>query len=678
MLKQINNISLLKQEEISELLVRRVTDGEVKQESAELLELKAQQYLKNNNQQILPMDLPGTVITSETWRTAIKDNRFFINSLATQLSNIDKEMNVLLNNSINQSKDIQQLISTVDSFLTEEEIRTYQNVEHVHYNSFARTEDAFSTDFLNAFNLDFKTGLTFSKQQIMSYFNNVGLSLPIMNETVLPIESIYIVEEDSDSGDFTTSIKRKNSANGFEYIIYKKSFDEHGNKISSSLPIVTYGIDFSHLNSFNYLEIQTISGSDLEVLEISYLNEAGQEIILSQNNWIYSNALILFFAPIRCKALNIKIQAGAAITYGDISNRDIDIDNINKILSGHGFSFLLNEKSESGLGYLYDFSLKKIIVKSIVYDYVGFFLGKTLNVDNAISCILQTSNATIPLIRTDNGYLYSYTFPAAEVYDEKYLCMEVGSKHFSIPVPDTENFQIENLPLVGDSARLKFLPNLQAGFQKYKIDYVEVKDGAATITFVEKHYLTSDGSLFFESWNSHPLNGSFDYVISDDYRIDLTLVADNSYVIASGETPFCYAYSLSSNNTLFEVYSNDTLLTIGSDYLITFDNGVSYHNEFLYGEAFKSQTKASVAGDCRIKFTNPKFDIAYAVKYKPLKHQYLDHFYITQLEEDAIVFNSQYKNIKLAPLIIKRSASKNIYITSLMEYYCLKVESHVG
>jgi len=121
-----------------------------------------------------------------------------------------------------------------------------------------------------------------------------------------------------------------------------------------------------------------------------------------------------------------------------------------------------------------------------------------------------------------------------------------------------------------------------------------------------------------------------------------------------------------------EVYEDEALLVLGTDYEISLDNGVSWissYDDVNLGLVTRNVPKAY---ECKIRFLDFNPDALYRVSYVKRAYQTLDRSGNVALLNNRIAFPRRTKSFsgEVSVLYVLRSMSGNPLITPLITSYC--------
>ena len=218
------------------------------------------------------------------------------------------------------------------------------------------------------------------------------------------------------------------------------------------------------------------------------------------------------------------------------------------------------------------------------------------------------------------------------------------------------------------------------------LQYEDCEDGGLWNTYViyttsQEHGLSPGDEVHFVS-SIEGVEGS--YIVS-------FVVDDNSFGILASDLPESMLnsgdpaeildgrdYCVVSNTDAdpLEVYENDTLLTIGIDYLITLDDGATWFSDWPIDSSFNEYYRQAKAGRFYIKFNELNRSSVYWCRYFIYRNQELSDEGLVRLRNGRVIFDESLKDTSgsLQTILISRTNSANPYITSVTTEYSLRVQ----
>lgn len=688
--------------EAKKAIKRRISDEANTNLSDREFDSKIAQFLVNGKQATDPGLLAGSPIFSHSWSNFIKDEKLFIGTLNGKVNTLEEEIKNTAKENFGTLQNIQQEALAIDSFITEEEIKVLENYTTVHYNSFVRPVDQ-ALGFNNTnWLIDYKTGFSFLPNNESNIVFNTGLTLPIKNQTKSAIKEVTLVGEDTDMGDSLKPILSTDPMNllldnkVFRHLIVRQDFDKTSRKFSFRETRLGLLLTLSNLQLVNYLVLQPLGQSTLQVSELNYVNEVGEEIELTNEVIQTEVGLVILFEPVRTKNIKLVLKQNSPITRTNVSIVDATTQQLNEVLSGVGYGQLLPENTENVMGKVYDFSLEKISVGLNTYSNLGVFRSKNVQVQAPIGLSINDSASRIEITSNQNTYGQNYSLPNGTVLNEYYVGVELFDKNRNtrlkdlIPVPDSYPIQREFLPLVGSVGRLKLFPDT-----RWNLDKVSVKSilpivvgvnntSLALVTLSSNHNyeLGIYQEFTFVGPKGHAINGIFNGV---PLTVDQILISANDsdasdLAVSANDRPITYVYLEALQEAPLTVYADDVELSLGSDYLISLDDGITYSDSWPRGQNYQAAIRLARSGRARIKIKNALNYKTYWIEYRVKADQFLGKTKLVELKNGRVVFDKRFVNTKgfFNTVIVSRADNINPFLTPVIQYYALKVLEDVS
>ena len=141
---------------------------------------------------------------------------------------------------------------------------------------------------------------------------------------------------------------------------------------------------------------------------------------------------------------------------------------------------------------------------------------------------------------------------------------------------------------------------------------------------------------------------------------------------------FC-AYSGMGQDPL-EVYENNVLLTIGSDYVISLDDGATWLGEWPIDSGYDEFHRRAKAGRFYIRFINYDTSAIYWTRYFIYRNQELTQDGLVRLKNGRVIFDESLKHTSgsLQTVLVSRTNTANPYITPVTTEYSLRVQEKPG
>jgi hypothetical protein len=123
------------------------------------------------------------------------------------------------------------------------------------------------------------------------------------------------------------------------------------------------------------------------------------------------------------------------------------------------------------------------------------------------------------------------------------------------------------------------------------------------------------------------------------------------------------------------VYENDTQLTLGQDYLISFDAGQNWFNSIAFDTSSLDAILNARSGRFRVKLLSVNPVSSYWCEYQIAKHQKLGNTDLVSLVQGVPEVGDRYSGLELNSnfLLIARSIGSDQLTTPVLNHYVLKV-----
>lgn len=678
----------------------RVQDIDHYQFSAKEIDIRASRYLSRKNKFFQPGHRTGQVLDSVTTSEFLKDSKFFITYNNGQLSDLQEQIGNISNQGFALLHDMQQQALSLDAFISEEEIKTYGRYSTVHFNSFIREIDNGLAYDDKRWLLDYKTQLVFLLSNLSSSIPSAGLLLPIRDQVYLPIRDAYLVGEETDVGDSSEPLFSSSPRNVFlpdkifRHVILKQEHNQTSKVFRHTPSYCTVMLELAQVQLINFVEIDPLGHSQIFVDTISFINEGGEEIELDASSIDVGTTSVLLLEPIRTRFLKLKFNQFAPVTKTNYLTGNHKIREFNKILRGAGWTHLLNEITGRIEGRVFDFSLRNVRVGLFVFESLGVFRSKDVVVKKPLGLTFnsraQAINLTDPVDDYDStglqlaegAVLSEYYIGAHLVDDDNNTVLED-----MFPIPDTYPVQQELLPISGKVGKVKLFPDITWAIDKIKIvNSWQAPGNQLVLVLEEEHDFVIDDQVSFLSSSQHPLLGTYRVQAISDTSITIQDSGMSpAWSVTQNMTPYVFVYKANTLSTVnqdppFDVYQQNTLLVLGTDYQISFDGGGIWFGSWPSGlDLVRILTKPE-AGSFRVKINNHISDQLYWIRYRVLANQSLSPTGLISLHSGQVVFNgsAQEAHGKLNTVIISRAQMANPYITSIILSYALKVRENVS
>lgn len=674
--------------------LRRVQDREHETLDPKEADRLARQMLQSGDIAQPPAVVPGQVLSSAQFRKYVKDSKFTVNLLNGQVSLLEEQIGFSNRDSFGTLNDIQQEALALDSSVTEEEARIYGNYTTVHFNSFVRAQDSQLETTDPSWFVDYKTGLPFLPENLSRVIPGSGLTLPVRSSVVIPVVDAYLVSEETDYGDSADPITSSSPRNVFlpgkvfRHVIVKREFDNTGRTYARSAATLAITLVLGAPQLINQLLIKPSGHSTVEIEELSYLNETGEEVTLDSLAVAAETNTLLLFEPVRTRYLKVRFRQSAPVAKGAVVVGDQRVAAINDILAGAGFTSLLDESSEEIQGRVYDFSIEQMEVSLTSYEPIGVFRSQPVEVENPLGLSLDRSIEAIRVSTDLRNYGIDFVAPEGEVLQEAYIGVELKDQLGNlvvkdlIPVPDSTPWQREFITVSGAYSRVKLFPDINHALRRFKVDKIVEFGSYLVITTAEDHGLAATDEIVAMGRADHPFTGTYT-VVAVTSATQFWVAADTGsgvYDLTAGEIPYIYIYKVGAEEEPFEVLEDGEVLEIGTDYQISLDRGATWLDDFPFGDDYLDLFVAPRSGDFLVRLTNPKSDRLYWIVYKPERNQFLGTTNKILLKNGRVVFSKSLQGSTgtLTTVLVSRGDSVNQYLTPVTLFYTLKVRENVS
>lgn len=690
---------------IKEAAINRAADESNREFSQAELDQRSAGILKRLDfASTSPPIVPGGTIGSIQWSTFNRDMKMTIGAAAATSGGLELEIQQSSQKNFAVLDDLQREAQALDAFVTEEEVKINGRYSEVHFNSFVRPED-YSLEYDNTEWLtDYKTGLPFQEANMSSVIPGTGLTLPLRHRSSIPIVDVSLVGEDTDVGDSKKPIVSSNPNNlirrdrVFRHVIIRRDHDGTSRKYNHTPSYCTILLTFASIQLVNELVVRPLGHSTVYVDSISYLNESGEEIELTESEIPSEASLTVLFEPVRTKYLKVRFRQYAPVSRSKHDVEDLRVKELNKLLRGAGFSQLLTENVESVEGRVYDFSLEGVSVGLRSYENLGVFRSQPISVSSPVGVSYSDSVETIQV--SDNSATYGSTFflDEGEVLLERYLGVDLsradGSRSYRdlVPIPDSRSVQREFLPLFSGEAKAKLFPDFLWNLKKHVFSAASWTFGFLFIEFPTPHGLGDVSGVVRTDriwvnagpgYENRQFNiSSVSWQIISDTKIKLVAENGTSLSLINMSNPKItpYVFLEEEQAAPASVYADGDLLSIGSDYQVSLDNGATWSSSWPVSPGWINLKSKAKAGMFRIKFLNPVHTKLYWAEYRILRNQQLGSSPGVSLKNGRVVFDRKFKDSSgtINTVIVSRSDSTNPYLTPVILSYFLRVREHVN
>jgi len=674
---------------------RRVSDSAFNSLTEEQIQDLAGKYVDSQHRMIEPLFVPGSTIASTIHREYLKDMKFYISLSNEQLGDMEREVHNASASFFSFLNSIQQEALELNAFVTEEEIKLLQYYDQVHFNSFSGRNARGMQEGLSDWLYDYKTQLPLLGSNIANVIAGTGVTLPLRQRIDVAAIDAILLHEETDIGDTVYPLQSTSPRNllldnrVFRHVVMRLENDETVRIYNYVPSYLTVQLELPNLQLINRMVISPAGQNVLEIEELSYINEAGEKVILSSLNVSVETNIVLLFEPIRTRYIAVKFKQNAPVTKSQITLGDQRVAEINKLLEGLGWDSRLDGTLEVLNGRVFDFTLESIRVGLNIYEPLGMYRSNPQRIRFPAGMSIESSAITIEPMNTQGDYFSQFSIGDASVQHEYYLGLKLYDHNGSlqkdelIPIADSYPIQKEFLPIVGGESRVKLFPDLLWDTNKIKVAVItKLVNPEIQIDFDTKHNLVLGESFSLIGSLEHPVNAS--YVVKSlvsDYSI---IVDSANYSAALGVTantsPYVYLYYISQDTSApFTVTENGVLLTVGTHYQISLDGGNTWLNSIPYDSTYIQLLRLARAGRCRVKILSPKYDRIYIVEYRPLNKQRLSVDNSIWLDSGRVVFGPEYAASlgTVSTVLLSRADSKSPMLTPITLFYALKVRQHV-
>lgn len=642
---------------------------------------------------LLPQFLPNAPISSNKMIEFVREAKLRINLVGSQTQILGDEISSASSDFWGTLDDMQNELKALDSDIQEEEIKAEDKFQQVHFNAFNRP-----VDMLYRRNkvqqIDPKTGLPFLLDQLLHVIPGAGLTLPRVQEEKIFIKDIVLVDEETDVGDTPVPLIKTDPKNlldpdlSFRYVIARKAFDRTGRLYNYTESTCKLLIQLGHIQLINHINLRPVSHSPLLVKSVEYMNEANERVQVDMDTVSLDGNLDLLLEPVRTNNLLVTLVQYAPVEQTDIFTGDIRKEEINAALEGAAWSVTLNSTGENLKARIYDFSLESLSVRLLTYKQSGYFLSQKIDIEKPLSFSLAVETETIKISSEQRAYGSEYFLPEDTVLYETYakvlLDNQIKQKQVevTIPVPSTKRVQTELLPIIGGVSPTCFVPDLFFASTKLRVKEALYVGEYAFVELEEEHGITT-GIIHtdkLEIFGGREFSGlSFISELWEAFTPTLLVLKRNDGVsglgtITENTTPKAYILR-HLNAEPFAVYEEGTKLTLGSDYVYSIDNGVTWFSELMPLASFAELKETMFAGSFKIKLLDPDYDKYYWCTYKRASTQFLHPSKLFLLKKNSVIVNPRLRGLKgsLQTMIILRADSRIPYLSSIIHNYKLKV-----
>jgi hypothetical protein len=685
---------------------RRAVDEALTQFAASDVERRTQAVLElRPTKPSMPPIQPGMLLDARSWADYVRDAKMQVSILASTGAGIAEEIDLNAHRNFALLDDLQREAQALDSYVTEEEVKINGRYSQVHYNSFVRSRDSSLPYDSQAWLVDYKTGLPFQAENMSDVVSGTGMTLPLRQHIDVPIINVTLVGEETDVGDTVypivsndpKSVLREDRV--FRHVIVRADHDHTSKKYNYTASYCTLLLEFASMQLVNMLKIRPLGHSTIYVEAIAYLNEAGEEVQLTEVELPNEVELTVLFEPVRTRYLKVRFRQYAPVTRTNYDTTDLRVKEINRLLRGADFKQLLDEKGREIQGRVYDFSLEQISVGLRSYENLGVFRSQPIKVSGPVGCSYDDVVETIQITNTQLAYGTSFFLEDGEVLLERYLGIDLKTEEGGqavydlVPIPDAKTVQREFLPLFSGEAQVKLFPDIRwnlveqarwtSGTWVDYLFYAYFEDGHGLdrpLSVAQTDELVCIAGTGPEG-TAHSFK-SVEWYVVDDQNLILKpsdIVGYSSRTVGS-LTISPFVYLTASQFDPLSVYREEELLTFGTDYEISLDRGATWLSTWPRDKEWATLKTEAKAGLFKIRLTNPNSNKMYFVNYRILKDQQLTKSPGISLRRGRVVFDKRLRVASgtITTVIVSRADSVNPYLTPILLSYFLKVRERVS
>jgi hypothetical protein len=415
----------------------------------------------------------------------LKNLKFFINVNNARILKLQKENSFYENYIFSLLRELENEALNLETLTEEKQIKFFYGSSFAFFNNFSR-DKSYGLQFSNKdFLIDHKTKESFKEQEMCSVIKNLGITLPIIDKTLIPILDIEIINEETTSGDFLFELERSDPMNlvqknkVFNYSVAFKKHDQK-RKYAREKSELTLLFKLGAKLPVNNLKVTSASLNAFEIEEISYIDDQGQRIKINEYEIEGTFESNFLFKQIETDLIFLKINQYNSSGSSEIPSRFVSaqeaiLENMN-LISGS------LEDVEVIQADVFDISLNEVEVNLITFETKGIFRSEYKEISNAYSLNLSQSSAIPSLIELKDSYLEDYLILSDEVLIENYLGLKVFAEdggiliNETIPLVDNKYKQTEYIEPVGNIMRFKLFPlmnGIKAENVVLQIDLVE-------------------------------------------------------------------------------------------------------------------------------------------------------------------------------------------------------------
>lgn len=647
---------------------------------------------------------PGQILDAVNWGNYLRDLKMNMGVVASTGEGLEEEILFTSQRNFATLDDLQREAQALDAYVTEEEVKINGRYSRVHYNSFVRPRDATLQYDNQDWITDYKTGLPFQADNISDVIQGTGMTLPLRQEIAAPIIDVTLVGEETDVGDTVKPIVSSDPKNllrndrVFRHVVIRTDHDKTSRKYNHTPSYCTVLLEFASIQLINMLNVRPLGHSTVYIEAITYLNEAGEEVELTEVELPSEVELTVLFEPVRTRFLKVKFRQYAPVTRTHFDASDLRVRELNRLLRGAGFSQLLNEKPEEIMGRVYDFSLESVRCGLRVYENLGVFRSQPVKVTGPIGVGYSDIVETIQISSDARTYGTQFFLNEGEVLLERYLGVDLqwpeGGRAFRdlIPIPDARAVQREFLPIFSGECQAKLFPDLTWNIEKKVWTTATWIDGLLWITFdtphgYERNVGVKNTDLLVciggpgEQGNTFNFTSNEWFVDSDTVLVARPNEFTGPTAADLGQLKISpYVYLDAGQADPVTVFKEEETLAFGTDYQVSFDRGATWLSEWPRDGRWHTLMTRAQAGKFKIKILRPDSTKTYWCQYRVLRNQKLSKRPGVNLRRGRVVFDKRFKSASgtINTVIVSRADNVNPYLTPVLLSYFLRVREHVS
>lgn len=626
-------------------------------------DVKRSDFVKND----LFLDMKfqsGDILRSQNYNDMIFSYSFYISILNRQLNILDRLKSDLKKRFRSSNQDFAASIRNIQSSI--------DGIETSLYEDYTQTK-VYTFDGENSSNgtiVDNKRKVALNNFDKLFVEPGAGALLPLKDINKVAIRNITVDYENTSVGDSQYPIESTDpniliDGEPFIWRIVRKTKIPSEQKVYVGRNKVTLEIDFGSYQAFNIVDIDPGAIGAIRLDRIYYNNIDGlQEIVFNQ---VLELTNKLFFSTIYAAKINVEFTL-----LSRVANKEIKLkENISSLYN--------NKEIESIGGILFDGTLKKLHFLYQTYKPFGYWLSKPININSKLVGVdidLRVDQIESSFDRSEYGDNELVSDELSFV--EAYVNLKTNQEIVTLPIPH-EEYIYERISLWNRYGTMTFFPSTNYKSIRKKLASVTYRNTIATLIFVEDHgyevgsqvmdvsILTSgDEKYNFVSPSINVIDSKTIKVVYDGGTIFDYLEDSNMYFVQNDQL------------SLFDLYANNTLLVLGTDYSVSLDNGETFLdtlpsiNDIVFAEKQVYQVKIQLSD------VNPS-KIYYMV-YRPDPNQKLDSRGYAVLKNGEFVItediNESVDSIQLS--LIMSNKNNDQESSPIIRYCKLKLREQNG